>query len=78
MITTHGKMITTYCKSFLKSDNPILVEMLPKKPLQSLVTVLMLLFYSTIKLDKSHTWKILFKNYYNQKIVISRNWFPRK
>ena len=78
MIKTHGKMITAYCKSFLKCDNPILVVMLPKKPLQGLITVVMLLSYSRIKLDKSHTWKTLFKNYYNQKTVISRNWFPRK
>ena len=45
MITTHGNMITTYCKSFLKSDNPVLVELLPKKPLQSLITVVTLLSY---------------------------------
>ena len=40
-------MITTCCKSFLKYDNPILVELLPKKPLQSLITVVTLLSYST-------------------------------
>ena len=55
MITTHGNMITTYCKSFLKSDNPTLVELLPKKPLQSLITVFTLLSYSTINFDKSYT-----------------------
>ena len=54
VITTHGKMITTYCKSFLKSYNPILIELLPKKPLQSLITVLTLLSYSTINFDKSY------------------------
>ena len=45
----------TYCKSFLKSDNPILVELLPKKPLQSLITIVTLLSYSTINFDKSYT-----------------------
>ena len=45
----------TYCKSFLKSDNPILVELLPKKSLQSLITVVTLLSYSTINFDKSYT-----------------------
>ena len=52
-------MITTYCKSFLKSDNPILVELLPKKPLQSLITVVTLLSYSTINFDKFSGKKIL-------------------
>ena len=40
-------------QKFLKSDNPILVELLPKKPLQSLITVVTLLSYSTINFDKS-------------------------
>ena len=78
MITTHDNMITTYCKSFLKSDNPILVELLPKKPLQSLITVVTLLSYSTINFDKSYTWITLSKYYYNKKIIISGNRFPRK
>ena len=42
-------------QNFLKSDNPILVELLPKKPLQSLITVVTLLSYSTIIFDKSYT-----------------------
>ena len=42
-------------QKFLKSDNPILVELLPKKPLQSLITVVTLLSYSTINFDKSYT-----------------------
>ena len=54
VIITHGKVITTYCKSFLKSDNPVLVELLPKKPLQSLITVVTLLSYSTKNFDKSY------------------------
>ena len=54
VITTHGKVITTYCKSFLKSDNPVLVELLPKKPLQSLITVVTLLSYSTANLYKPY------------------------
>ena len=54
VIRTHGKGITTYCKSFLKSYNPVLVELLPKKPLQSLTTVVTLLSYSTTNLYKSY------------------------
>ena len=78
VIATHGKVITTYCKSFLKSDNPVLVELLPKKPLQSLITVVTLLSYSTTNLYKSYIWITLSKYYYNLKITISGNQFPRK
>ena len=39
-------MIATYSKSALISDDPILVELFPRKPLQSLITVAMFLSYS--------------------------------
>ena len=71
-------MITTYCKNFLKSDNPILVEFLPKKPLQSLITFVTLLSYYTINFDKTYTRVTLCKRYYNQKIIISGYRFPKK
>ena len=55
-----------------------MIELIPKKSLKSLITVVALLFYSTINFDKTYSWITLPKYYYNEKIIISGNSFLKK
>ena len=53
-------------QKFSKPDNPKLVELLPKKSFQSIITIVTLVSYSTINCDKSYT--CMTRNYFKKLI----------